>query len=363
MQVMETYGGFSRERLDALLDGLGAVRAGVVGDICLDVYWHADMTLSELSRETPHHTLPIVKERMSPGGGGNVAANLAALRPRKVQAFGVVGDDWRRGLLLDALASSGVDTGGLVTSRGRVTEAFCKPMRQGLSSLVSEDPRIDFNNHAPLTRDTEEALIDCLEKAVSQLDVLCVCDQVAFGCITDAVRDRVMRYARQGLRVVVDSRDRIDRYAGVCLKPNEVEGMRAVFSHPCPDAALPLFAEAARRLAVQAGSSVCMTLGQKGCLVVEAGRTVHVPAGFVPPPVDICGAGDSFLSAFSCAAATGAPLREAAFLGNLAAEVTIGKLATTGTASPEEVRARLDGMPARRVMDGDGPKAGSGEGA
>ena len=32
------------------------------GDGCLDVYWHADMTRSELSRETPHHNLPVVQE-------------------------------------------------------------------------------------------------------------------------------------------------------------------------------------------------------------------------------------------------------------------------------------------------------------
>ena len=36
------------------LEKLGKGRIGVIGDFCLDVYWHADMTKSELSRETPH---------------------------------------------------------------------------------------------------------------------------------------------------------------------------------------------------------------------------------------------------------------------------------------------------------------------
>ena len=74
------------------LGKLGKGRIGVIGDFCLDVYWHADMTKSELSRETPHFPLPIVQERLSPGGAGNVVANLLALKPKKVEAR----DGWLR---------------------------------------------------------------------------------------------------------------------------------------------------------------------------------------------------------------------------------------------------------------------------
>lgn len=70
----------------------GRGRIGVIGDFCLDVYWHADMTKSELSRETPHFPLPIVQERLSPGGAGNVVMNLLALKPKAVHAVGVFGD-------------------------------------------------------------------------------------------------------------------------------------------------------------------------------------------------------------------------------------------------------------------------------
>ncbi len=353
-----TDAGFGRERLDDLLRRIRGLRVGLVGDICLDVYWHADVTRSELSRESPHYTLPVVRESMSPGGGGNVAANLAALRPRSVRTFGVVGSDWRRGLLLDALTASGVDPSGLVTSARTVTETFCKPMRHGLSPAVYEDPRIDFNNRAPLPREAEAALLESLDAAVAQLDVLCVCDQQQFGCVTEAVRARVVRYAEQGLPVVVDSRHRIEQYAGACLKPNEVEGMRAVGAAYHADATLSDFQSAACLLAERTGSRVCMTLGDRGSLVVEDGSCVLVPAAPVAPPVDICGAGDSFLSAFACALAAGAAMREAAFLGNLAAAVTIGKLATTGTASPAELADRLEGM--RRQRNTDMPVAGRG---
>lgn len=71
----------TREELKRRLEAVDGAKICLIGDFCLDIYWHADMRLSELSRETPHYPLPIVEERFSPGGAGNVACNIAALRP------------------------------------------------------------------------------------------------------------------------------------------------------------------------------------------------------------------------------------------------------------------------------------------
>lgn len=57
----------TNETLQKLLQGIDRARIGLIGDLCLDMYWLADMKLSELSRETPHYPLPIVEERFSPG--------------------------------------------------------------------------------------------------------------------------------------------------------------------------------------------------------------------------------------------------------------------------------------------------------
>ena len=79
------YEGMTRDRLTEILSQISTVRAVLLGDICLDIYWNADMRKSELSRETPHFPLPIVEERMSPGAGGNVAANMLALSPKNLE--------------------------------------------------------------------------------------------------------------------------------------------------------------------------------------------------------------------------------------------------------------------------------------
>jgi sugar/nucleoside kinase (ribokinase family) len=58
--------------------------------------------------------------------------------------------------------------------------------------------------------------------------------------------------------------------------------------------------------------------------------------------VDITGAGDSSSAGALLALASGATLAEAALVGNLVASITIQQLATTGTATREQVLERFE---------------------
>lgn len=335
-----TFEGLTRDRLNEILAGIGNVRVALVGDLCLDAYWKADMTKSELSRETPHFPLPIVEERYAPGAGGNATANLAALAPVCVTAIGVAGCDWRGDVLLKELEDRGVEATHVVRSPARVTNAYIKPCRQGISELVYEDPRLDFADHGPQSEELDTLVSDELERVAPTIDVLCVSDQFQFGCVTPAVRERIVALAQDGLPVVVDSRYRIGLFAGCILKPNELEGSRAVgMDSP---RGMEEFSAAAIELARRAGSPVCMTVGARGCLVAQGRTLTHVPAAPIPPPLDICGAGDTFLAAFACALAAGANLCEAAAVANLASGVTVKKLGQTGTASRAEILRKYD---------------------
>jgi rfaE bifunctional protein kinase chain/domain len=299
------------------------------------------MTKSELSRETPHFPLPIVKEWMSPGGGGNAAANIAALQPKSVKVLGVVGKDWRGDVLNRKLQEAGIGISSMVVSETAVTNAYCKPLRKGISHVEYEDPRLDFTNYEALHREDEARLLELLGQCIGGVDVLCVSDQLPYGCITPLVREKIISLAKEGMKVIVDSRDRIGLYREVTLKPNEVEGARAVYSEAgLPGATLEDYVRTAKILAERNQSDVCMTLGPKGCVYADSRTAIHIPSYEVSPPIDICGAGDTFLAAYSCALAAGAEPREAASLANLAADVTIGKIGMTGTATPEEIRKR-----------------------
>ncbi len=329
------------EQLRQILAAIADIRVVLIGDLGLDAYWKADLTRSELSRETPHFPLPIIEERYAPGASGNVAANLAALMPRTIRVIGTAGPDWRWEVLRQELSCRGIDCAGVAVYPGRVTNAYVKPYRRGLSAVEYEDPRLDFTNYTPQPAELDALLIAELDRAAAAADILCVSDQFSCGCVTEAVRAEINSLAAQGLPVVVDSRYRIGQFRGCILKPNEFEGLTALGreaggSRP----ELAELAAAACELARRTAAKVCLTLGDRGCLVTAADESpTHLPAAPAEPPLDICGAGDTFLAALACSLATGADLTAAAVVASLASGVTVRKIGQTGTASREEILA------------------------
>lgn len=323
--------------LNGLLEKISKVKIGILGDLCLDVYWHADMRQSELSRETPHYPLPVVEERFSLGGAANVCANAAALGA-DVTAVGVIGSDWRGAVMEQCCKEQKIRTDYLVHEEGRFTNAYCKPMRHGISEVVYEDPRLDFCTLETIREETEEKLLEKLQQL--DVDILCVSDQLKYGCITPKIREQIMSMAENGLKVIADSRDRIGLYTGVYLKPNEIEGYRAVYGK-APESTMDVeeYTACAEELAQKNHAHVFMTLGGQGCVSVSEEGVSHMTAAKTPEKIDFVGAGDTMLASLSLALAAGATAEEAMAFANLCASITIGKIGMTGTASPQEVLA------------------------
>ena len=76
-------------------------------------------------------------------------------------------------------------------------------------------------------------------------------------------------------------------------------------------------------------------------MLVSDPQPILVPGVRVEGPTDPTGAGDSATAGAVLALAAGAALPEAALVGNLVASITVEQLATTGTASPEQLPPRL----------------------
>ena len=330
----------TREELKRLLLNIDNARVGLIGDLCLDMYWLADMKLSELSRETPHYPLPVVEERTAPGGAGNVANNIAALKPKKLLAVGLVGNDWRGELLLRSMEREGIDCSYVIRDDFRVTNTYIKPLRRGISDVIYEDPRLDFESRSPIGAETEAKLLSALDEMAKQTDVICVSDQMKYGCITPAVRKRLSQLGKSGKTVIVDSRDHAEAYECVTVKPNEIEASRAFGDGSVMD--LEELSALASDISVRNGRTTLITLGEKGCFVAEGGAVIRCPACLVEAPIDFCGAGDTFLAGYGTLLASGATPSQAAQFACLCSSVTIKKLGETGTASREEVLSAWD---------------------
>jgi len=334
MQTVETL---TSQRLNDLLSRASSATIGLIGDVCLDAYWQADMRLSEISRETPHFPLPVVQERYSLGACGNVVANLRALGVAKLLPIMVIGRDWRGQLVQNLLDEKKINNGYIITEDTRVTSGYCKPYKMGISDVAYEDPRIDFINTKPISKEVEDIILAHLGDIASKVDLLCVADQVSLGCITPRVKEKICNLARQGLPVIADSRNNAGSFKYVLTKPNEVELSRIV---PVSEGSLEAYAEAAVALAKHNQAPVCCTLGSKGCIIANNCTATYVPAHPVEPPIDICGAGDAFFAAFAAAMSARATMEEAAQIAVLAAAVTIKKIGETGTATTEDILER-----------------------
>jgi sugar/nucleoside kinase (ribokinase family) len=138
--------------------------------------------------------------------------------------------------------------------------------------------------------------------------------------------------------VLADSREQIQKFRNVCLKPN----LRECLGAPADTLRLVQKGQTAvAELAKELGRPVFCTCGEHGIIVGEPGASpVHVPAYAVSGPIDPVGAGDSVSAGIASVRAAGASLVEAAQFGNLIASITIQQLGTTGSASPAQVRAR-----------------------
>jgi sugar/nucleoside kinase (ribokinase family) len=376
------YRDLGRGRLLKILESLRRLNILIIGDACLDVYWHADMKLSVLSRETPHFPLPVVEERFSPGACANAAACLSALGVNSVKLLTVIGQDWRGRELLEQCEKHGIDTSLVISSSARVTPAYCKPLRKGISDVIYEDPRIDFENRSALPEELEAELAARLREAAAKADAIAVSDQLEFGVVTSAVREVLSSLSRDGMLTVADSRTRIALFTDIITKPNEYECLAAIGldprTHPgssgsVGDAEGPPSIEgaghpwsaggdpsdrrfsragsAARILSQKTGAPVCMTLGPDGSVWASASDSTWVAGVPVTPPVDTVGAGDCFLSALTVGLAAGCTSLEAMRLANLASAVIVKKIGTTGTATPEEILDLHEALTANSTLN------------
>ncbi len=331
--------GLTRTRAKSILENFPNLKTGIIGDFNLDAYWYADMTRSHLSRETPLHPRPVIRETYTPGGAANVAWNLATLGVGKVFAFSIFGADWRGELLRNALEAAGVDLSLCVTAPDRITPMYGKVILTA-HETQQEDPRLDFVNPASIDISLQEKLMEKLFQALPDLDTLVIADYLAEGIFTPRIRAGIDEIARQSARLVcvADSREHIGDFPHLVVKPNQMEAAHLLYpSLPAKDVSVEMLARASLEHANASHKPIYITLGTAGCLVAHEGECAHLPAVRLPPPIDPVGAGDAFLACLAASLAGGASPQEAGALANLAAGVTIRKLLVTGTASPQEV--------------------------
>lgn len=315
----------------------------VVGDICLDRWCRYSPSLAEPSRETGIARCAITETAATPGAGGTVAANLAALGARRVGVLGVIGRDGFGYELREALAARRIADDLLIESDAVQTFTYTKLING--ESGIEDLPRVDFVNTRPLPSGIEELVLDRLHASLLEFDAVVVCDQAETeqgGVVTRRVREALCQ-AAGALRskvFVADSRERIHLFRNVIATPNELEAANAL-KRAGGDV------DYHRLHKLISAPALVVTAGSRGAWLVDATGKRLIDTQPHANPVDTCGAGDSLAAGLALALAGGADIESAIRFGMIVAGVTVGK-AGTGTATPDEVLTLADESQRRR---------------
>jgi rfaE bifunctional protein kinase chain/domain len=326
-----------RDRLDALVTSLAGRRLVVAGDYVLDrfVYGHP----KRISREAPVLILRVWKEENLPGGAGNTAANIAALKGVAIPV-GAVGDDEAGRTVKRVLEGRGIDTAGLVTASGFATPIKTRILAGAPHSIKQQIVRLDREERLEADEETVARLARHLEEAGRGASGAVLSDY-GYGSVGKGSVAPLRRAMAASAPILVDSRHGLQHYRGAdALTPNEEE-LEECSGQALGDSAV-LLDQAASALRKETGCPMLLvTRGSQGMTLFRDGDPpVHIPVHGTDQVADVTGAGDTVLAAFSLALAAGATPLEAALLANFAGGVVVMKMGTA-VVTPEELREAI----------------------
>jgi len=321
--------------LRTALAKISGARVAVIGDFCVDAYWHLEVGGSpQISIETGLPVRSVRRQSYGLGGAGNVVANLIDLGVGQVRAIGIYGDDVWGPELMRLLRERGADVSGMVAGgKEWQTAVYAKPYRGDV-----EESRIDFGGFNQLSPAQGDALVEALGAAAKKCDVVVINQQFRSGQGAAGLVEKFNRVIADHphKRFIVDSRDAAALFRGVAMKLNAVEAGKLAGDSAGDVATLR---RTAVKLSQRFGQPVFITRGDRGIIVAEGSDVTDIPGIQIIDPTDPVGAGDTVVAAVAAALGSGCDAESAARLANIAASVTVRKLRTTGTATPAEILA------------------------
>ena len=329
------------DKLLKLVDRFDGLRVAVIGEAMLDVYTEGEV--SRICREAPVPVVTVAEERAVPGGAANTAANLVSLGAR-TRFLSVVGNDHEAKILRRTLRAAGVPTGDLLVHPRRRT--LVKRRIIGVGQMLL---RVDIGDVEAVNGPLERALLERMAALFEESDLVIVSDY-GYGILTPTIIAGLAACQRSNPRVlVVDSTDlALYQDVGVTVaKPNYSEALRLlgreVTEPNGQDRPGLMLLNGQKLLEVTGAEIVAVTLDRDGAIVFEVGGEPHQTYAEPRPNSHASGAGDTFVSAFGLALASGAHTHAAAELASAATALVVERNGTT-TCSADELRAFLSSI-------------------
>ncbi len=311
----------NKKKIESILQRFDSARILVIGDLILDEFiW------GKAERISPEAPVPVVwaqSQSFMPGGASNVANNVASLGAG-VSLFGIVGDDKNGHTLITKLKEKNVNCDGILMDSARPTT-----IKTRIIASHQQMVRVDWENVESLDKGLTDRLIEGIKSKIDDVDAV-VIEDYGKGLITPELLKNIISIARRRKKIItVDPKvEHFSYYKGVtAITPNEKEasagsGVKIANQQDVDIAGWKLL----KNLKCE---GVLITLGERGMKLFrdKRGKKELVGIPTVAQEVyDVSGAGDTVISVFTLALASGLNMKEAAVLANLAAGVVVGKI-------------------------------------
>lgn len=306
------------------LDNFTKIKIGVVGDLMLD-----DYIIGEVNRISPEAPVPVVnvkEERFVLGGGANVAHNISVLDAKAI-CFSVIGKDDNGERLLKTLKEKNIDTCGIIQSESLPT-IVKRRILAGTQQLL----RIDWEDAKAISEELENELLKKFKDNIDELDAVILSDYDK-GILTSRVAKEIIKLCRdKNIIVTVDPKPKnaLNYIGATSITPNRKEALECLGLTKTDNFEL-LGKELKEKLQLD---TLLLTKSEEG-LSLFTDKTENIPT-FAQEVYDVTGAGDTVISVFTLAVASGVSWYEAAKIANTAAGVVVAKVGTS-TATKGEI--------------------------
>ncbi|RPI35529.1 MAG: D-glycero-beta-D-manno-heptose-7-phosphate kinase [Nitrospiraceae bacterium] len=297
----------------------------VIGDIILDHYiWGK---VDRISPEAPVPVVEVTRESFLLGGAANVAYNIVSLGG-KASVIGINGQDIAGEALMNILLQRGVNCDGIFTENRPTT------VKTRVIAHNQQVVRFDREDKKYVDGKILKGILKYINSVILNYDAVIVSDYKKGMISPELVKGIVKKTKPKGMFIAVDPKvGHFDFYKGVSLiTPNVMEASIGSNVEIKDDKTLLKSGKSLmKKLSCKA---VLITRGEQGMSLFQKEKVSHIPT-VARKVYDVTGAGDTVISAFTLAYASGANMEEAAVIANHAAGIVVGEVGTAVTTADQ----------------------------
>ena len=324
---------YNRDGLKKNIDRFSDTKLLIIGDIILDKYIWGDV--SRISPEAPVPVVEVKQETKMLGGAANVLSNVASLGGKPILC-GVIGDDHTGREIVDRVKYLDLIPDGIFIEPDRPTSIKTRVVAHNQQVV-----RFDRESRGNIGSETIKRLLDFVHDTRNDLDGIIVADY-GKGVISAQLMSGLNKIVRDS-NIIIAADPKIgnfEYYRGIdVITPNHHEAGAFCRTKILDEETL---IQAGRQMLGELECrSVLITQGKDGMTLFENRQEIcHIPT-VARKVFDVTGAGDTVISTFCLALASGMDLKSAAIISNFAAGIVVGEVGTS-TVKAEELKKTIN---------------------